>query len=241
MDCAAVDELAAAYATSALDRDEEVAVSEHLATCDQPHLDARSLIDAAAVLPASLGPIAPSAALRERLMATVAATPQDHRPRVAPRSAAVEEPRPAPWWRLAPLPTALAAIALAAAIGIGAWGASLNAQLADRDAAIQAIASADAIHAASGSAGTGWVIESGDQAMFMASDLAALPAGSLYELWLIGPDGPVAVGTLTDTSGVALVTLERSLSGSTTFALTVEAERVDSPTSDPVLVAALDA
>jgi anti-sigma-K factor RskA len=240
LDHVTVDELAAAYAAGALDASEERAVSEHLATCDEPHAEARSFLDAAAVLPATLEPVAPSAALRERLMASVATTPQDHRR--SPAAAVVQEPPRQPWWRLAPLPTALAAVALAAAVGLGAWGVSVNAQLGDRDAAIRAIASADAIHAASGSAGTGWVIESGDQAMFLASDLAALPAGSLYELWLIGPEGaPIAVGTLTDTKGVVLVTLDRSLSGSITFAVTVEASRVEAPTSDPVLVAALDA
>ncbi len=104
------------------------------------------------------------------------------------------------------------------------------------------MASADAIHPATGTAGSGWVIESGDDAMFMAEDLAELSGGQLYELWLIGPDGtPTAVGTITDTDGVALVTLEQSLGDSTTFAVTVESERVAAPTSDPVVVAPLDA
>jgi Anti-sigma-K factor rskA, C-terminal len=76
--------------------------------------------------------------------------------------------------------------------------------------------------------------------MFVARDLEPLPAGSIYELCLLGPDGATAVGTLADTEGVALVTLEEPLTGSTTFAITVEAERVESPTSDPVLVAPLD-
>jgi len=71
--------------------------------------------------------------------------------------------------------------------------------------------------------------------------MAPLPSGSIYELWLIGPDGePTAVGTMADAAGVALVTLEEPLAGSTTFAVTVESERVDSPTSEPVLVAPLD-
>ncbi|HET7644897.1 MAG TPA: anti-sigma factor, partial [Candidatus Limnocylindria bacterium] len=172
----------------------------------------------------------------------VAATPQDHRaaPRPVAEPRAVEEPR-RPWWRMAPLATAVAAVAVVAAIGIGAWGLALRGELNDRDAALEAVASADAIFAASGDAGTGWVVESGDQAMFMARDLAPLPAGSIYELWLIGPDGaPTAVGTVTDPAGVALVTLEQPLAGSTTFAVTVETERVAQPTTDPVLVAPLD-
>ena len=119
---------------------------------------------------------------------------------------------------------------------------SASNEVAERDAALRAIASADAIHAATGSAGSGWVIESDGQAMFMAEDLAALPQDRLYELWIIDAEGnPIAAGVLTETDGVTLVTLEHGLEGATAFAVTVETERVDQPTSDPVLVAPLDA
>ena len=136
-----------------------------------------------------------------------------------------------------PAPSALAAVALAAAVGLGAWGITLNSQLAERDAALRAVASADAIYAASGTAGSGWVIESGEAAMFMAEDLADLPPDRLYEFWLIDADGnAVAAGTLTETDGVALVTLERDLEDATTFAVTVETERVDQSVNEPVMV-----
>ena len=241
LDCAAVDELAAAYALGAVDSEEDRAIGEHLATCDEPHDEARAALEGAATVAASLEPVSPSAGLRDRLMASVASTPQDHRAPAARAAQPIEEPR-RPWWRVAPLATAVAAIAVVAAVGLGAWGLSMRGELNDRDAALEAVASADAIYAASGAAGTGWVVESGDQAMFMARDLAPLPTGSIYELWLIGPDGePTAVGTMADTAGVALVRLEEPLAGSTTFAVTVESERVDSPTSEPVLVAPLDA
>ena len=248
LDCSAVDEVAASYALGALDPAEDRAMSTHLATCDEPHVEARSLIDVAPVLPNSLERVTPSAMLRERLMTTIADTPQEHRPAHAPAPAParqpvgrVDRPRPA-WWRLSPFPSALAAVALAAAIGLGAWGITLNGQLADREAALRAVASADAIYAASGTAGSGWVIESGERAMFMAEDLADLPADRLYEFWLIDADGTaVAAGTLSDTDGVALVTLEHNLEGATTFAVTVETERVDQSANDPVMVAAIGA
>jgi anti-sigma-K factor RskA len=243
MNCEMVDELAGAYALSATSADEEREISEHLAGCDQPHAEARELIGAAALIPASLEPVAPSAALRERLMATVAATPQDHAisaPLAREPSRPVTEPR-RPWWQLGWVPTAVAAVAVAAAIGIGAWNVSLSGQIAERDAALRAIAGADAAYAVSGSAGSGWVLETDGRAIFLADTLAALPADQLYELWLIGPDGaPEAVGTVTDTTGVALVTLERELGSATTFAVTVETSRVSAPTTEPVLVASLD-
>jgi len=247
IDCATADELAPAFGLGAIDAREAAAIEGHLAQCAEPHDDARELISAASLVPVALEPVAPSPGLRGRLMATVAETPQDHRPATtasASRVAPVEEPAPIrrPWWQLGTLPTAVATVAVAAAVGLGAWGATLNARLADRDAAIAAIAAADAIHAASGAAGSGWVIESDGQALFMSENLADLPADRLYEFWLIDAAGnATAAGTLTDTDGVALVTLEGSLDDATTFAVTVETVRVDQSVNDPVMVAALDA
>ena len=237
--CAEVDEMAPAYALGAMEPDEERAISDHLVTCGNAHVEARELIAAAVVVPASLAPVAPSPALRTRLMTTIAETPQAH------RRAALEEPRligaRAQWWRINALPAGLAAATLAVAVGLGAWGISTNNELAERDAALQAIASADAIFAASGEAGSGWLVESGDAAMFMADDLASPPSGHLYELWLIHADGTVeAVGTIDDVEGWSLVTLEQSLEGAVTFAVTAEEERVEAPTSDPVLTASLE-
>jgi anti-sigma-K factor RskA len=239
--CADVNELAAAYALGAVDPDEELAVSEHLSTCPRPHADARDMIEGASLVAASLPSVTASAHLRDRLMATAAATPQEQRPLAAAGGARDSEPS-RPWWQLSPLPSALAAVALALAVGLGAWGLSLNAQLAERDAALRAVASADAAYVAQGEAGNGWVIESGGRAMFMADDLADLGAGQLYELWLIDAEGTaVAAGTLTDTDGMALVTLEQPIGDAVTFAMTVETERVEQSQNDPVMVAAIGA
>ena len=81
MSCAQVDELAGAYALGAVGADEDRAISEHLATCDRPHAEARELIGAGGAMGVAEAAVMPSPALRDRLMATVAATPQDHRPR----------------------------------------------------------------------------------------------------------------------------------------------------------------
>jgi anti-sigma-K factor RskA len=85
------------------------------------------------------------------------------------------------------------------------------------------------------------VLETDGRAVFLADALAALPEGRLYELWLIGPDGvPAPAGAVADTDGVTVVELEDALGSATTFAVTVEAERVEAPTSEPVLVATLE-
>lgn len=242
MNCATVDELAGAYALGAIDRDEELAIGEHLATCDQAHAEARELIGVAALVPGSLDPVPPSAGLRDRLMATIEQTPQEGRPAVAPEPApsVVESAPRRPWWQLNPLPAGLAAVALAAVVGLGGWNLALTQQLADRDAALRAVAAADAAYAVSGSAGSGWVLESDGRAIFLADRLAALPADRIYELWLIDAGGaPVAVGVLDEVEEPTIVTLERALGGASAFAVTVESERVEAPTSEPVLVGTL--
>ncbi len=244
--CATADDLAPAFALDALAGDESQAVVVHLESCAQPHELARELIAAASLLPETLERVNPSAELRDRLMASVAATPQDHRQpaRAASRPAYVEAPAPArrAWWQWGALPSALAAVGFAAAVGLGAWNVSLSGQLTERETALRAVASADAAFMAEGEAGRGWVIQNGDTAYFIAEGLAALDAGQLYELWLIDGEGTlIAAGVTTDTDGVALVELDLGLEGATAFAVTVETERVDQPSGAPVLLAPLDA
>ena len=241
LDCARVDELAAAYALAAVEPNDDRAISAHLASCSEPHADARELVVAGAALATMLEPIRPPADLRDRLMSTVARTPQDHRVQSAESNRSVmTAPAPA-WWRFSPVPSALAAVGLAAAIGLGAWGLTTNSQLGQRDAALRAVASADAIYAASGEAGSGWLIKTGDQALFLADGLAELPSDRLYHSWLIDGEGNAAAAGTWTGSELTLVTLEGSPEGATTFAVTVERERVEQPTGDPVLVAAIDA
>jgi len=247
IDCATVDEIAAAYGLDAVDAREATDLEQHLDGCPQPHHDARELIAAATLVAEAIDPVAPSPGLRDRLMATIAETPQEE-----PAAAIAPAQRAAPgvematprrsWWQFGPLTSAVAAVSLAAVVGLGAWGVSLSGRLAEREAALRAVASADAAYIGHGEAGRGWVIQSGEQAIFMADGLAELAAGQLYELWFIDDEGnAVAAGTLTDTDGVALVTLERAIDDATTFAVTVETERVESPTGDPVLEASLGA
>jgi anti-sigma-K factor RskA len=242
LSCEQVDELAGAYALGAVDPGEDRSISEHLATCDQPHVEARDLIGAGAALAASTGDVVPSSGLRDRLMTTVAETPQEHRPQavaaVTPPAAGAESRRP--WW-MQPVAMGIAAVVLLLVIGLGAWGLNLNAQLAEREDALRAVANADAAFAVSGSAGSGWVIESGGDAQFVADGLAEPPSGQIYELWLLDAEGnPTAVGTVDDPHDLVVVPLEQDLDNATTFAVTVEQERVEVPTSAPVLVASLE-
>lgn len=245
MNCSMVDDLAAAYALGAVEAEEELAISEHLTECEDPHEEARALIGAAGSLAAAPERLEPPRALRDRIMASAATTPQEHAPRPARAEGELgrvpTQPAPArAWWRLDRLAPVLAAASLALAVGLGAWGVTLQQQVAERDDVLRAIAAADATFPVGGEAGSGWLIATGDEVLFVAEDLAALPPDRLYELWLIEPDGsPTAVGVIARVDGVTMAPLERPLGAATAFAVTVEAARVDAPTSDPVLLAPL--
>ncbi len=200
MTCDRVDELAAAYALGAVDAEEEREIAVHLPNARSRTPMPRQQIGVAAAGAGRSISSSRRPALRGDSMATIAATPPGARVLRRPRSRSSRSPSnrsAVRAWQVAPLRTALAAAAVAAAVGLGAWGVSLDQQLAERDAALRAVASADTAYAVSGSAGSGWVIESDGQAIFLAESLAELPADQIYELWLIGPDdAPVAVGTI---------------------------------------------
>lgn len=243
--CEDVDELAGALALGAVDADEARAAREHLSTCPEPHAALRSLLGADAVLSNSLEPIQPSAALRDRLMSSVA----DLRRADAPGTAgpAAEPPSRSGWldWLSPRVARPLAVAAVAALVAVGVWGASLSGQLADRDRALRSVADAiaggQAAFRVEGDAGRGYVIDTpGSGATFVVADVGSLPADRLYELWLIGPSGAVDVGTFhPGADAVAVVPVDRDLSGFDTFAVTVEAQRVSAPTSDPIMKGSL--
>ena len=252
MDHAAVDELGAAFALGALEPDEARAVAEHLATCQEPHTEVRSLLGAEQVLAMSVEPVQPSAALRDRVMASIERVPQEHAAARPPRRPTPAEPRERRGWLdwLSPrVARPLAVAAVVALIAVGALGLNLQSQLAERDRALRAVAEAlaagETAFRVDGSAGRGYVVETpGEGAALVVADLAALPADKIYELWLLDAAGtPVAVGTFRPSAGdeVAVVELERDLAGFATFAVTVEASRVDAPTNlDLVMVAPLE-
>jgi anti-sigma-K factor RskA len=250
LDHAAVDELGAAFALGALQPDELRAVIEHLESCPEPHAELRSFLGAGDVLAASLEPVAPSTGLRDRLMGTIAATPQEDvrvPTPVAPSAVpAVQQRRSGLFdWFSPNMARGLAVAAVVVAIAFGIWNVSLQGQVSQRDQALravaQAIAAGQSAFRVSGAGGSGYVIaDKNGTASFVGANLAPLSANQIYELWLIGSDNkPVAVGTLTPSDAVAVVPLERGITGFAVFAVTAESHRVDAPTSQPVMTANL--
>jgi anti-sigma-K factor RskA len=247
LDCGAVDELAGALALGALSPDERDAAERHLETCDQPHAELRELIGADLALAASLDPVEPDPALRERVLASVAALPAVDRDEPLSREQAADAPsrtRRTSWWDWSTarpwrvLTAGAAAVALVAA----AWGIGLRQEVVTQQAALSAVADAIAggypAHPVSGPGGTGYVIDtSGTGATFLVAGLEELTGGDLYEMWLIDASGtPLAVGTIDDADAdLVVAAVEQDLAGFTTFAVTVEPQRVSAPTSDPIM------
>ena len=244
MTCSQVDELAGAFALGAMDAEEEAALRAHLISCDQPHLEVENALGAGMLLAESLDPVMPSAALRDRLMATIDRMPQTQATPSLPHAARRS------WlgWLSPRVARPVAVATLAALVAVGAWNLSLQSQLAQRDAALRAVASAisggEAAFRVAGDAGRGYVVDTpGEGAALVVTDLADLPTDRLYELWLIDAAGtPVAVGTSSSIEGtVAVIHVERDLTGFAIFAVTVEADRVTAPSGTPVMVGALGA
>jgi anti-sigma-K factor RskA len=242
--CDEADELGAALVLGALEADEALAVWDHLASCDQPHVELRAMLGADQVLAVSLEPVAPSAALRDRLMATVARTPQERSSRDQAASVA-DLPEQRGWldWLSPQVARQLAVVGVVAALAFGAWNVSLQSQLGQRDQTLRSVANAIAgggvAFRVDGSAGRGYVVDTpGTGSALVVAGLTSLPAERIYELWLIDATGkPVAVGTFTPSdSAVAVVPVDRDLTGFVTFAVTVERTRVAAPTSTPVMV-----
>jgi anti-sigma-K factor RskA len=237
-DCQAFDELDAAIVLGAVTPEEARAALDHLATCDQPHDRLRELLGASEALAMSLDPVVPDPKLRDRVMASIARTPQEHR--AAPQVLAPDGERGRGWlgWLSPRVARPLAVAAVVALLAVGGWNLSLQSQVAQRDRALRAVAEAissgEVAFRVDGSGGHGYVVETpGTGAALVIADLASLPSDKLYELWLLDAAGtPVAVGTFTPGGdALAVVRLERDLSGFATFAVTVEAERLDAPSN----------
>jgi HAMP domain-containing protein len=135
--------------------------------------------------------------------------------------------------------------ALAATLVLAVAGGALWSQLGERDRSLQAVAEAlangEAAHRVEGEAGRGFVIETaGAGATLVLGEVAQLPPDRLYELWLIDAEGtPLAVGTFTQDAGPVVVRVEADLADFAIFAVTVEAQRVDAPTTTPVMAGEL--
>lgn len=205
---------AAAYAIDALDRDEQRAFEAHLSTCAPCQADVADYRRVAGGLGLAVEPIKPSPDLKARVLASAM---RQNRPAraVLPTSAT-------PWWLLAAAAMAFLATGLyawslrvqLAAVRDTAAAATNEARTARAELAdirlesarvartLAVMGSPDVVRvemagketAASATGRAYWSRSRG--LVFNADRLPALPAGRVYQLWVLAPT-PVSVGVLT--------------------------------------------
>jgi hypothetical protein len=246
--------LTGAYALDALDEGrEKERFIRHLHRCQSCTAETRGLREVATQL-AFAASAEPPAGLRERVLAVAAVTRQ-----LPPVVAGKVRRRwlrgwlsGIPWtiWmpRLASV-TAVAAVAAAVVLGIVLSGtdSQLNSQRSQNQA-IAAVLGAPDVRAASGAVSTGGratVVLSGSkrELVVSTSGLAALPAGKVYQLWLIGPKVTMSAGLVpAAVAGKTTPVLASGLVKGDVLGLTVEpAGGTKQPTTTPILLLKLPA
>ncbi len=241
--------LTGAYALDALDEGRErERFIRHLRRCQSCTAEARGLREVATQL-AFAASAEPPVALRERVLAAVAVTRQ-----LPPAVAGRARGRRLRGWlsgigwtawmpRLATV-TAIAAVAAAVVLSIVLAGTDsrLNSQRSQNQA-IAAVLAAPDVRTASGIVSTGGratVVLSGSkrELVVSTSGLAGLPAGMVYQLWLIGPSVTRPAGLLpAEVAGKTAPVLASGLVKGDKLGLTVEpAGGTKQPTTTPILL-----
>lgn len=219
-------ELTAAYALDALDEREASDYEDHLATCDDCRDDLASMSSAAAALAYAVEAPPPPLALRQRIVTQA----------VAERGNVVPLHRRRSVQALA----AVAAVAACAAIGLGAWAATLHRSLDHERAASGRTAAAVGVIAdpasrrvpLSGRPGALFVSPQGDAAL-VVSQLGAAPSGRTYEAWIIRGKSIKPAG-LFEGGGKTVVALTRPVPRGSIVGVTLErAGGVPAPTMAP--------
>jgi anti-sigma-K factor RskA len=232
----------AAYVLGALDEDEAADVRRHLETCPTCPGLAADLRRAVGVLPLAAEPVAPPAALRDRILVAAgasssspAARPQ--RPVVVPARRA--EGRYRPRWRPA---AAAAAAVIAFALGAG-MGLGIGRTTAPAPPAAVAHFTMSGTGGMAGARASVFELKQEDLTLVQFTDLPQITSDRVYELWLIPNTGQPVPGALfaPDPRGAQVVVLGHGLNGYKALAVTNEAapNGAQAPTQQPQLTGAL--
>ncbi|AZG47281.1 anti-sigma factor [Gordonia insulae] len=174
---------------------------------------------------------APPDTLRERILGAARAESVTALPPVV-EVPATPEPAPAtvtPLRRRRRRATYLAAAAVAAiAIGAVGWaiGSSTTSEPSQPPTAEQVFAAKD-VRTSSGDVASGHATvtysPSADAGVLVMNDVPPPASGTVYQMWLVGPDGNTSAGTMTDKDVAPSTTaVLKNLGDATTLAFTVE-------------------
>ncbi len=252
--------LAAPYALDALEPAERIRFEKHLKGCDSCAAEVRTLTEDAVRLAWSTAAPAAPAAMRDRVLAAVRATPQEPARQQDPARARATQlpphvwgtqppprsraPRPRPL--LVPFATATAAAALVVAslfaVQADRTQDKLDAQQAQSREIAHVLAAPDA-RSTTGKDARGRTIgviasASEGRAVVTLSGYGDLPGGRVHQLWLMRPDAqPRSLGLFSGDTPLVASGLDTS---ATSLAVTVEPDGGSpQPTSQPVVQLAL--
>ena len=239
-----VHALTGAYVCDALDEAERAAFEEHLAACPACTQEVAELREVTAVLGMAAA-VAPPARLKAAVDARVRVTRQQPRTVVPITSAPSARRRNRAAW------TGWAAAAALACVVTGQTVYSVHqhdqlSSVSQQASALTALLGAPDARSNSAMVSTGGnavVVDSRsrDEAAIALSGLHSLPAGKVYQLWMIGPDGARSGGVLpTPQQGAEGPIIAHGLGNATTIGLTVEPSGGSAhPTTTPILLLAM--
>lgn len=234
MNCDKADELIGAYAVDALPEREAAEFRAHLATCERHRAMAQELRAVASALPDAAEPMAPPTALRARVLDAVRETPQMPASSHGASVTAAQDRAPG-HARVTRLPSfgrarvawgAIAAVVVAAIVGLSAW----NVVLLNRDGGgaeefASGITSSAPLETVGGER-VGTLVYFGDEhrAVLIAEGFPRLdPSLQTYQMWSITGDEATSLGLMRGgDDGRASVAVPFDASKADAFAITVE-------------------
>lgn len=208
--------LATPYALHATTDAERAEIERQLAAAPREVADAffaevRAVHEAMAVISAATA-VEPPASMRDRLLATVAEDPVRQLP-----------PKRANRWR-----TTILAAAAVLAVGLGALGVGIALRPAPPTSTAEQVFAAPDVRTVSGpipSGGTATLVFSHHQhaGVLVMNNVPPPQPGTVYQMWLVGNNGPQSAGTMDATSVAPSTTaVLPDLGDSKTLAFTVE-------------------
>ncbi len=230
-----IHELTAGYALDALEPEERQAYEAHLEGCEQCREELAAFWQTTEALAVAASGPAPSAELRERILAGAREEPQVVVPLESRRR------------RTVPVLAAAAAVAAVVALALGLWGAGLSSDLDETRAtlareraaaAVLADPAARSVALQPGAAANGrLVIDPDGNAVLVVNDLGPAPAGQTYQLWIVPHGGEAASAGLSQgADGMDVIPVEGTVDEGEVVAVTIEkAGGVASPTTKPIL------
>jgi anti-sigma-K factor RskA len=200
-----VDELIAAHALHALDRDDERLVEEHLAGCERCRAQLREMDAVAASIALSAPASQPPPELRRRVLEAIGPAVVE----TAPEPARPAERRWSWWPRFSVVAVPVLAVAV---VALAVWNISLR-----NDRSTHQIAAVTTI----GGMGSVVAFQGGDATL--VGDLKPAPPNHTYEAWVIprGQSVPIAAGTFPGGKTVSF-TLTHNAAPGDTIVITLE-------------------